>query len=93
MERLTAVCVLPGTYRCDVQDAQHRRMKRIYWGIRVLPEGLNLDYDSSVERWNSSGEQQEQSSSPGDILLYSVSFGSSCSAHWFWFWFCNLWSV
>ncbi|XP_022618795.1 transmembrane protein 81 [Seriola dumerili] len=35
-----------GTYRCDVQDAVFRRVKRVYWGIRVLPAGvLNLDYD------------------------------------------------
>ncbi|KAJ0064552.1 hypothetical protein NL108_009750 [Boleophthalmus pectinirostris] len=26
-----------GTYRCDVQDADLRRVKRIYWGVRVLP--------------------------------------------------------
>ncbi|XP_034445751.1 transmembrane protein 81-like [Hippoglossus hippoglossus] len=33
-----------GTYRCDVQDAGFRRVKRVYWGVRVLPAGiLNLD--------------------------------------------------
>ncbi|KAJ0036493.1 hypothetical protein NQD34_005170, partial [Periophthalmus magnuspinnatus] len=33
-----------GTYRCDVQDAGFRRVKRIYWGVRVLHPGvINLD--------------------------------------------------
>ncbi|XP_069382502.1 transmembrane protein 81 isoform X6 [Paralichthys olivaceus] len=33
-----------GTYLCDVQDARLRRVKRVYWGVRVLPAGiLNLD--------------------------------------------------
>ncbi|KAK7883805.1 hypothetical protein WMY93_026928 [Mugilogobius chulae] len=32
------------TYRCDVQDADFRRVKRIYWGVRVLPpDVINLD--------------------------------------------------
>ncbi|KAM6982017.1 transmembrane protein 81 [Tautogolabrus adspersus] len=36
-----------GTYRCDVQDASFRRVKRVYWGIRVLPVGvLNLNKNS-----------------------------------------------
>uniref|UniRef100_A0AAV2LWN2 Transmembrane protein 81 n=1 Tax=Knipowitschia caucasica TaxID=637954 RepID=A0AAV2LWN2_KNICA len=26
-----------GTYRCDVQDSSSRRVKRIYWGVRVVP--------------------------------------------------------
>uniref|UniRef100_A0A672HVT4 Transmembrane protein 81 n=1 Tax=Salarias fasciatus TaxID=181472 RepID=A0A672HVT4_SALFA len=42
-----------GTYRCDVQDAAFRRVKRVYWGVRVLPAGvLDLDYDRSLSRWN-----------------------------------------
>ncbi|TMS16416.1 Transmembrane protein 81, partial [Larimichthys crocea] len=47
-----------GTYRCDVQDASFRRVKRVYWGIHVLPDGfLNLDYESSLAQWNSTGNQ------------------------------------
>lgn len=53
-------------------------MKRIYWGIRVLPVGiLNLDYDSPVEQWNTTESQQKQSGSEGygrHVLLYTVSF-------------------
>ncbi|XP_069573529.1 transmembrane protein 81 [Brachyistius frenatus] len=45
-----------GTYRCDVQDTTYRQVKRIYWGIRVLPSGIfNLDYDSSEDEWASTG--------------------------------------
>ncbi|CAL8260501.1 unnamed protein product [Gadus morhua 'NCC'] len=37
-----------GTYRCDVQDWAHRRGKRAYWGVRVLPQGVvDLDYPGS----------------------------------------------
>ncbi|XP_074538584.1 transmembrane protein 81 [Halichoeres trimaculatus] len=37
-----------GTYRCDVQDAFFRRVKRVYWGVRVLPSGImDLNYDPS----------------------------------------------
>ncbi|XP_068599131.1 transmembrane protein 81 [Brachionichthys hirsutus] len=43
-----------GTYRCDVQDSAFRRVKRVYWGIRVLPIGvLNLDYERSLSQWDS----------------------------------------
>ncbi len=50
-----------GTYRCDVQDATFHRVKRVYWGIRVLPPGvLNLDYESSLAQWDSSGYQHNQ---------------------------------
>uniref|UniRef100_A0A3Q1EI74 Transmembrane protein 81 n=1 Tax=Acanthochromis polyacanthus TaxID=80966 RepID=A0A3Q1EI74_9TELE len=49
------------TYRCDVQDASFRRVKRAYWGIRVLPAGiLNLDYESSQAQRESTGNQQSQ---------------------------------
>ncbi|KAM3618545.1 uncharacterized protein V6R79_021600 [Siganus canaliculatus] len=48
-----------GTYRCDVQDASFRRVKRIYWGIRVLPDSfLDLDYQSSLAQWDSSGNRR-----------------------------------
>nr|XP_046253377.1 transmembrane protein 81 [Scatophagus argus]XP_046253378.1 transmembrane protein 81 [Scatophagus argus]XP_046253379.1 transmembrane protein 81 [Scatophagus argus] len=47
-----------GTYRCDVQDATFRRVKRVYWGIRVLSVGvLNLDYESSLAQWDYTGNQ------------------------------------
>ncbi|XP_037629183.1 transmembrane protein 81 isoform X2 [Sebastes umbrosus] len=51
-----------GTYSCVVQDAAYRRVKMVYWGIRVLPVGiLNLDYESSLAQWDSSGNQPNQS--------------------------------
>ncbi|XP_042370778.1 transmembrane protein 81-like, partial [Plectropomus leopardus] len=66
-----------GTYRCVVQDASFRRVKRVYWGIRVLPEGIiNLDYKSSLAQWDSTGIQQNQTMSDRQdhiaALLYTV---------------------
>ncbi|XP_041800940.1 transmembrane protein 81 [Chelmon rostratus] len=66
-----------GTYRCDVQDATFRRVKRVYWGIRVLPVGvLNLDYESSLAQWDSAGNQQNRTVSDQRDhrmpLLYAV---------------------
>ncbi|CAK6977004.1 transmembrane protein 81 [Scomber scombrus] len=56
-----------GTYRCEVQDAAFRRVKRVYWGIRVLPDGiLNLDYESSLAQWESAGIQENQTVSDQD---------------------------
>ncbi|XP_053174073.1 transmembrane protein 81 [Scomber japonicus] len=56
-----------GTYRCEVQDAAFRRVKRVYWGIRVLPDGiLNLDYESSLAQWESAGSQENQTVSDHD---------------------------
>uniref|UniRef100_A0A8D3B6A4 Transmembrane protein 81 n=1 Tax=Scophthalmus maximus TaxID=52904 RepID=A0A8D3B6A4_SCOMX len=53
-----------GTYLCDVQDAGFRRVKRVYWGIRVLPAGiLNLDYESAVAQWETAGDQQNRTAS------------------------------
>ncbi|XP_033484060.2 transmembrane protein 81 [Epinephelus lanceolatus] len=68
-----------GTYCCVVQDANFRRVKKVYWGIRVLPIGvLNLDYESSLAQWDSTGNQQNQTVSDEldhmvallDMLLY-----------------------
>lgn len=68
-----------GTYRCDVQDASFRRVKRVYWGIRVLPVWvLNLDYESSLARWDSTGNQQNQTVSDQHdprTALHTVRFG------------------
>uniref|UniRef100_A0A3Q3FWK3 Transmembrane protein 81 n=1 Tax=Labrus bergylta TaxID=56723 RepID=A0A3Q3FWK3_9LABR len=46
-----------GTYCCDVRDASYRRVKRVYWGIRVLPVGvlnLNVNY---LDQNKSDGDQ------------------------------------
>ncbi|XP_057685839.1 transmembrane protein 81 [Corythoichthys intestinalis] len=43
-----------GTYRCDVLDANFRKVKTEYWGVRVLPKGvLNLDYEHAKSVWES----------------------------------------
>ncbi|XP_047458971.1 transmembrane protein 81 [Mugil cephalus] len=73
-----------GTYRCEVQDATFHRVKRVYWGIRVLPVGiLNLDYESSLAQWDLAGKQQNQTVS-GDrtflpyIMVVSLTFAGGC---------------
>uniref|UniRef100_A0A3Q2GJP7 Transmembrane protein 81 n=1 Tax=Cyprinodon variegatus TaxID=28743 RepID=A0A3Q2GJP7_CYPVA len=68
-----------GTYRCDVQDTSYRRVKRAYWGVRVLPAGVvNLDYHSSLNQWDRKENQQNQGVlhlATGRVLLYAVRFG------------------
>ncbi|XP_078144181.1 transmembrane protein 81 [Centroberyx gerrardi] len=60
-----------GTYRCDVQDAALRRVKRAYWGVRVLPRGvLDLDYDSSLALWHWTGNYQNRTVVSGQQLRY-----------------------
>ncbi|XP_040908550.1 transmembrane protein 81 [Toxotes jaculatrix] len=67
-----------GTYRCDVLDAVFHRVKRVYWGIRVLPAGvLNLDYESSLAHWDSTVTQQNETVSDRHdhrmmVLLHTV---------------------
>ncbi|KAM9752121.1 transmembrane protein 81 [Menidia menidia] len=66
-----------GTYRCDVQDTSLRRVKRIYWGVRVLPLGvLSLDLQSSVARKEKAESPQKtpavQPGTTGRRLLYAV---------------------
>lgn len=67
-----------GTYRCDVQDATFHRVKRSYWGIRVLPVGiLNLDYESSLAQWNDESKQNQTLLDEHDLrmpLFYTVWF-------------------
>lgn len=78
--KLTNHVQLPGTYRCVVQDATFHIVKTVYWGIRVLPVGiLNLDYESSLVQWDSTGNQQNQTMSDQQdyrtALLYTVRLG------------------
>lgn len=59
-----------------MQDVSFRRVKREYWGIRVLPAGLfNLDYlpnETSLDRWNSTGSQQGVLVDSRSTLLMAV---------------------
>lgn len=42
-----------GTYRCDVLDKNHRRLKRTFYGLKVIPpELLHLDFTSALEKWD-----------------------------------------
>ncbi|KAK5863972.1 hypothetical protein PBY51_000951 [Eleginops maclovinus] len=65
-----------GTYRCLVQDASFRRVKRVYWGIRVLPISvINLDYESSLAQWDSGNQQNQTESDQPDQrtpLIYTM---------------------
>ncbi|XP_040050514.2 transmembrane protein 81 isoform X2 [Gasterosteus aculeatus] len=74
-----------GTYCCTVQDVALRRVKRAYWGIRVLPAGvLNLDYESSQARWESTGNWQNDTVSHQHhyltALLYKLVISLSLSS-------------
>ncbi|KAM6924370.1 transmembrane protein 81 [Xenentodon cancila] len=85
-----------GTYRCDVQDTNFQRVKRIYWGLRVLPVGiLNFDYESSQAQWEQAENQQNPVLPHLDTgtVLFAV-WASECSqvtkmvvdeecGHWF----------
>ncbi|XP_064849674.1 transmembrane protein 81 [Oncorhynchus masou masou] len=54
-----------GTYRCDVQDTDYRRVKRLYLGLKVLPpESLRLDFPSALARWDDGDED-----SHGNIIV------------------------
>eukprot|EP00063_Salmo_salar_P028179 XP_014003014.1 PREDICTED: transmembrane protein 81 [Salmo salar] len=54
-----------GTYRCDVQDTDYRRVKRLYLGLKVLPpESLRLDFPSALARWDDGNED-----SHGNIIV------------------------
>nr|XP_046193902.1 transmembrane protein 81 [Oncorhynchus gorbuscha] len=54
-----------GTYRCDVQDTDYRRVKRLYLGLKVLPpEALRLDFPSALARWDDGDED-----SHGNIIV------------------------
>uniref|UniRef100_A0A3B3C286 Transmembrane protein 81 n=1 Tax=Oryzias melastigma TaxID=30732 RepID=A0A3B3C286_ORYME len=68
-----------GTYRCDVQDTNFRQVKRIYWGIRVLPVGVvNLDYESALDQWKQDEIQQKQlQTGSHTVLLYTVGISLS----------------
>ncbi|KAI3357855.1 hypothetical protein L3Q82_016239 [Scortum barcoo] len=64
-----------GTYQCVVQDATFRRVKRISWGIRVLPVGvLNLDYESSLAQWDSAGNRQNLTKSAQRDLTTALQY-------------------
>ncbi|XP_044066075.1 transmembrane protein 81 [Siniperca chuatsi] len=74
-----------GTYSCVVQDATFHRVKKVYWGIRVSPVGvLNLDYESSLAQWDSTGNHQNQTVSDQHdhrmALLYTVLISLSLAA-------------
>lgn len=73
-DRTLSNWVVSGTYRCDVQDTNFRQVKRIYWGIRVLPVGVvNLDYESALDQWKQDEIQQKQlQTGSHTVLLYTV---------------------
>ncbi|XP_068452810.1 transmembrane protein 81 [Clinocottus analis] len=83
-----------GTYRCVVQDVSLHRVKKVYWGIRVLPVGfLNLDYKSSLAQWdagkhhNDTAADQQQLQPLPIIVLTSVSLSSLITGLTFlWYW-------
>lgn len=69
-----------GTYCCDVLDKNHRRLKRTFYGLKVMPPELpHLDFTSALEKWDevsvsTNGSQTSVLSSSGvkDPLLISL---------------------
>lgn len=57
-----------------MQDAHYRRVKRVYWGLRVLPKGvINLDYESALTQGGQTEDHQHHLTT-GKLLLYAVRF-------------------
>lgn len=55
-----------------------RRVKRVYWGVRVLPGGiLSLDYESSLANWelNQQNQTVRGQHAHSVLVLYVVSVG------------------
>ncbi|KAL2103676.1 hypothetical protein ACEWY4_000544 [Coilia grayii] len=77
-----------GTYRCDVLDKNYRQLKRVYYGLKVLPpELLRLDFNSALEKWDqvlisTNGSQTSVLSSSGvkDPLLISLTVTAATAA-------------
>ncbi|KAM8829624.1 transmembrane protein 81 isoform 1-T1 [Synchiropus picturatus] len=64
-----------GTYRCLVLNSESRRVKRMYWGVRVVPNGfINLDYKSAVAQWESGSLPD----SPGHTMTTLDQVMSAC---------------
>ncbi|NXO06535.1 TMM81 protein, partial [Oriolus oriolus] len=60
-----------GTYRCDVQVlSSFQLVKRIYFGLRVIPQGLvDLDFQKSLtweQQLAASGEEPGNATGPGE---------------------------
>ncbi|XP_030590531.1 transmembrane protein 81 [Archocentrus centrarchus] len=68
-----------GTYRCDVQDAAYRRVKRAYWGIRVLPVEVNLYYESSLALWDENKKNKEDEEQQKILPFVFLSVGISAA--------------
>lgn len=70
-----------------MQDSHYRRVKRISWGIRILPVAvLNLDYDASAEQRNFTQSEEDHSGLDGPrrgFVLYMVGwFQLAGSGRW-----------
>ncbi|XP_034034071.1 transmembrane protein 81-like [Thalassophryne amazonica] len=72
-----------GTYRCTVLDFAFRRVKRIEWGIRVLPVGfMDLQYHSSQDDWDQqnqtvSSTQQNKERTALNMVVMSFVIGGT----------------
>ncbi|NXH32319.1 TMM81 protein, partial [Myiagra hebetior] len=68
-----------GTYRCDVQVlSSFQLVKRIYFGLRVIPQGLvDLDFQKSLtweQQLLASGEKPGNATGPGERELQHRKF-------------------
>ncbi|XP_066561758.1 transmembrane protein 81 [Amia ocellicauda] len=62
-----------GTYRCDVKDSDYRMVKRVYFGVKVLPpKAIQLDYASALSRWDNQPTSGSNSTATPTILRPSL---------------------
>ncbi|MBN3324454.1 TMM81 protein, partial [Atractosteus spatula] len=48
-----------GTYRCDVKDSRYRMLKRVFFGVKVLPaKVVHLQYTGALSQWDALKDNQ-----------------------------------
>ncbi|KAJ8274710.1 hypothetical protein COCON_G00093350 [Conger conger] len=62
-----------GTYRCDVQDSAHRMVKRVYFGVKVLPaDVIQLNFTSALSQWDIPDNRLNPGAGPEPAYPYTT---------------------
>lgn len=79
-----------GTYRCDVQDSGHHMVKRVYFGVKVLPSDvMHLNFTSALGQWDIPDKTLNLGPGPEpaypyttqrDMVLYSLTVAAVTAA-------------
>ncbi|KAG5847176.1 transmembrane protein 81 [Anguilla anguilla] len=79
-----------GTYRCDVQDSTHRMVKRVYFGVKVLPpDVIRLNFTKALSQWDITDKRLNPGPGPEpvysyltqrDMVLYSLTVAAVAAA-------------